>query len=63
MVAPVVETAHIIRGDQALAQLIVGSEAPAEIVAMRGIALSGDAAILLPVLFPAQYPQMENQAL
>ncbi|MCB0123422.1 MAG: hypothetical protein KDE58_14305, partial [Caldilineaceae bacterium] len=62
-VAPVGETDHVIRGGQALAQLIVGSEAPAEIVEMTGIEVSGDAGKLLPVLFPAQWPQMGNQGL
>lgn len=62
-IAPVVETDHKIRGGQALAQLIVGSETPDEIVQMADIEVSGDVAMLLPVLFPAQYPQMGNQAL
>lgn len=62
-VAPVVATPHLIRGGQALAQLVVGTESPDEIVEMAGIELHGDAARLLPILFPMQYPQMENQAL
>ncbi|MEZ4735288.1 MAG: sigma-70 family RNA polymerase sigma factor [Caldilineaceae bacterium] len=62
-VAPVVATPHIIRGGQALAQLVVGTESPDEIVEMAGIQLHGDAVRLLPILFPMQYPQMENQAL
>lgn len=62
-VVPGTESAHTIRGGQALAQLVVGSESPDEVVAMGGIEVSGDATQLLPVLFPAQYPQMENQAL
>jgi RNA polymerase sigma factor (sigma-70 family) len=62
-VAPVVESAHMIRGGQALAQLVIGAEAAEELVEMAGIEVRGDAGKLLPVLFPAQYPQMENQAL
>lgn len=61
--APVGETAHVIRGGQALAQLIVGSEAAEEVVEMAGIEVSGDARQLLSVLFPAQWPQMGNQGL
>ena len=52
-----------IAGTQAIAQLLLGTEDPAEIVAENGIAVRGDAKRLLPVLFPPQHPQMENQAL
>lgn len=62
-VVPVSETGHTICGDQQIAQLVVGTEEPQEIVDMAGIRLGGDARILLPVLFPAQYPQMGNSAL
>ena len=54
---------NAIAGGQAIAQLLLGTEDPAEIVAVNGIALQGDAKRLLPVLFPPQHPQMENQAL
>lgn len=54
---------HTICSSQALAQLIVGCESPEEVVKLNGIELSGEAMVLLPVLFPVQYPQMENQAL
>lgn len=54
---------NAIAGNQAIAQLLLGTEDPAEIVAVNGIALQGDAKRLLPVLFPPQHPQMENQAL
>ena len=54
---------NTIAGNQAIAQLLLGTEDPAEIVAVNGIALHGDAKRLLPVLFPPQHPQMENQAL
>jgi len=62
-VGPVGETSHFIQGGQALAQLVLGTEAPDEVVEMAGITLAGDAEQLLPILFPMQYPQMENQAL
>jgi len=60
---PVSESEHTILGDQNIAQLVVGTESPEEVVEMASIQVSGDAEKLLPVLFPAQYPQMENQAL
>lgn len=62
-VASIGATEHVIRGGQALAQLIVGSEAPEEVVEMAGMELTGEAGILLPVLFPARWPQMGNQGL
>ena len=34
-----------------------------EVVEMTDIEVTGEAVTLLPILFPAQYPQMENQAL
>ncbi len=52
-----------IRGGQEIAQLIVGTERAEEIVEMNQIQLSGKADQLIEVLFPVQYPQMENQAL
>ena len=54
---------HGISGGQAIAQLLLGSEEAGEVVAVNGIEVRGDAAALLPVVFPAQWPQMENQAL
>lgn len=54
---------HGIRGGQAIAQLLLGSEEAGEVVGVNGIEVRGDADALLPVLFPAQWPQMENQAL
>lgn len=60
---PAVKTPHSIRGGQEVAQLVLGTETADEIVELAGIELSGDAEQLCPVLFPVQYPQMENQAL
>lgn len=55
--------ANAIVGDQSLAKLLLGTEDPAEMAAANGIGLQGDAARLLPALFPIQHPQMDNQAL
>lgn len=54
------ETAHSIRGGEGLARLVIGSEAPTELIAAHNMELSGDAAELIQTLFPAQYPQMGN---
>ena len=54
---------NAVSGGQAVAQLLLGCEDADEVVAVNGIKVRGDAAELLPVLFPAQSPQMENQAL
>jgi len=62
-VVPVGESEHAIRGGMDIAQLVVGTETPDEVIEMNGVQLSGDAEKLVHVLFPAQYPQMENQAL
>ena len=50
-------------GGQAIIQLLLGCESADEVVAVNGIKVSGDATRLLPILFPALHPQMENQAL
>ena len=62
-VVPVGETEHSIVGGPEIVQLIVGTDTPDEVVEMSGIALQGDARHLVQVLFPIQYPQMENQAM
>ena len=54
---------NAIIGGQAVAQLVLGCESADEIVAVNGIDVRGDARKLLPILFPLQYPQMDNQAL
>jgi len=55
--------ADAIGGGQAVVQLLLGVEDASEVVAVNGIEMHGEAARLLPVLFPPQHPQMENQAL
>ena len=56
------DSEHTIRGSREIARLIVGSENPSELE-LDGLVLTGDASRLVRVLFPAQSPQMENQAL
>ncbi len=62
-VAPPRESPHVLRAGPALAQLVVGTDAPDELAATVPIELSGDAGRLLPALFPAQNPQMSNDDL
>jgi len=52
----------MLRGDQTLAQLLVGTAAPDELLEVTGISASGVGAALASVFFPAQHPQMDNQA-
>ncbi|MCY3859379.1 MAG: RNA polymerase sigma factor [Gammaproteobacteria bacterium] len=53
-----------ISGDQSISQLILGSESADEVISVNDIEVAGTNTIkLVSVLFPAQYPQMENQAL
>ena len=55
---------NAISGDQSIVQLLLGCESPDEVVSVNGMEVVGsDTAGLLSVLFPEQYPQMENQAL
>ncbi len=53
-------THHTISAGPELAQLVLGTFDPAEITATTGTTLTGDAAVLVAVLFPAQDPQMGN---
>ena len=62
-VVPAGRSDHAIRGGMEIVQLVVGTETPDEVVAMNDMQLNGDAEHLIRVLFPAQYPQMENQGL
>ncbi|MGH2356119.1 MAG: hypothetical protein ACRDJN_31310, partial [Chloroflexota bacterium] len=62
-VGPPAESPNAVHAGRALAQLVVGSDAPAETVQATGITLSGQAAPIVEILFPMQYPQMDNQAL
>jgi RNA polymerase sigma factor (sigma-70 family) len=62
-VVPQGKTGHSITGGQEIVQLLVGSDTPDEVVKLGDIKLTGDARHLMQVLFPIQYPQMENQAM
>jgi Acetyltransferase (GNAT) domain len=57
------EAPHVLQAGPALAQLVVGTDTPYELAATAPIELSGDAGMLLPILFPAQNPQMSNDDL
>jgi predicted acetyltransferase len=54
------ETAHSIKGGEEIAQLLIGRQEPNETVDEHNIMLSGDAAALIQVLFPAQYPTIHH---
>lgn len=51
---------HSIQGGEYIAQLMLGSEAPDELIEAHGMEVAGDAVELARVLFPAQQPQMGN---
>jgi GNAT superfamily N-acetyltransferase len=57
------QTAHRLEGDGHVAQLLVGTYPPLEVVRGAGLALSGEAQELVQVLFPHQHPQMPNEDL
>jgi hypothetical protein len=49
---------HAVRGGEHLAQLIIGSYEPGEIIETGGLRLAGEARCLVEVLFPNEYPEM-----
>jgi predicted N-acetyltransferase YhbS len=49
---------NAIRGGEEIAQFLIGTDAPPEIVATYGTKFSGDAAELAGILFPAQSPML-----
>jgi len=51
-------TKHAIRGGDAIAQLLIGTDEPAETIASHALRLSGDAKELVGVLFPNQHPML-----
>jgi hypothetical protein len=53
-------TKHAIRGGDAIAQLLIGTDEPDQTAAAHGIRVSGDARKLLGVLFPSQHPMLES---
>jgi predicted acetyltransferase len=48
--------AHAVRGGDAIAQLLIGTDTPDETVRTGGLRLSGDAGLLVRALFPYQHP-------
>ncbi len=59
-VVPPRATRHAIRGREQVAQLLMGTDDPMEIVAASGMRLAGDARKLIGVLFPNQYPMLSG---
>ncbi len=57
------KTDSTVESGHEFAQLVIGKEPADEIAEMSGMILTGDAAELLDVLFPAQHPQMPNEDL
>ncbi len=49
---------HAVRGGDEIAQLLLGTHEPAETIQGGGMRLSGDAAGLVDILFPAQHPTL-----
>lgn len=49
---------HAIKGGHAIAQLLLGTETPTEVIEANGMKVSGDGMKLAAALFPAQYPML-----
>lgn len=49
---------HSIRGGNEIAQLLIGTDEPVEVIESGGMRLSGDARELAAVLFPNQHPNL-----
>jgi predicted N-acetyltransferase YhbS len=54
------QSKHSLHGGEYVAQLVLGSEEPGELIAAHQMQLTGDAPRLTEILFPAQWPQMGN---
>ncbi len=57
-VSPSAKTRHSIRGGNEIAQLLIGTDDPGEVIDSADMSLSGDAKALAPVLFPNQHPNL-----
>ena len=57
-VVPPGATRHEVRGGDEIAQLLIGTDEPAEVMESAGTKLSGDASELVAVLFPNQHPTL-----
>jgi hypothetical protein len=55
---PAASTRHSLRGRREVAQLLLGSDEPGEVIEAGRMKLSGDAARLVAVLFPNQHPTL-----
>jgi len=60
VVRPSGRARHAISGGETIAQLLIGTDEPREIVEAGRIALRGDAERLIEVLFPAQHPMLSE---
>jgi predicted acetyltransferase len=49
---------HALRGGEEIAQLLIGTDDPRQVIAAGGIRATGDALRLAEALFPAQHPQL-----
>lgn len=59
-VRPPGETPHTLCGGDAVAQLLIGTDTPEEVIEAGGMQVSGEAARLAEALFPAQWPQLSQ---
>jgi hypothetical protein len=57
-VAPATRTKHAIRGGEAIARLLLGSDEPDAVIEGGGIRTTGDARLLSCVLFPNEHPNL-----
>ena len=57
-VATATKTKHAVRGGEAIARLILGSDEPDAIIEAGGIRTTGDARMLARVLFLGQRPSL-----
>jgi len=56
--APSGRRRHAIKGGEGVVQLLIGTDAPGEVIEANQMRVSGDARLLAEVLFPAQHPQL-----
>ena len=55
-----VRTPHTVRGKEEIAQLLIGTDAPDDLVATAGTRLTGTARKLITILFPHQHPMLST---
>ncbi|NQU42952.1 GNAT family N-acetyltransferase [bacterium] len=59
-IASPTKTPHAIRGGDALAQLLIGTDEPTDVVQSHGMKLSGETKGLVPALFPERHPTLNT---